>query len=153
MKARVKLQHCRLEAKTTEIEARMASCLYGPSTAGCSQWCKSVMDSGWGTSGKGMHKQQPCINAGDSVHDLSVKLSPCMCSHSSFLGWGNDWHNIMWYLAISGEDLYNFVYYRQILLCHENSKSAVCCLLRLTPQWSIITSKKAYLAFVYAYQE
>jgi len=39
----------------------------------------------------------PCINSTlintrDPTHDLSVKLSPCMCIHSSCLGWINDWH-------------------------------------------------------------
>ena len=102
--------------------------LYGPSTAGCSQQCKSVMDSGWGTSGKGLHKQQPCINAGDSVHDLSVKLSPCMCSHSSLvIG--------ITLCAISGEEFCLLQTVTNLAVCHENSKSAVCCLLRLTPWW------------------
>ena len=39
-------------------------------------------------SGKG-HAQTALINAGDSAHALSVKLSPCMCSHSSCPGWRN----------------------------------------------------------------
>ena len=40
------------------------------------------------------------INTRNSAHDFSVKLSPCMCSHSNCPGC---WH--MSYLAISGEDL------------------------------------------------
>ena len=29
------------------------------------------------------------INARDPAHDLSTKLSPCTCSHSSCTGWRN----------------------------------------------------------------
>ena len=49
--------------------------------------------------------------------------------------------------AISGEEFCLLQTVTNLAVWHENSKSAVCCLLRLTPWWSIITSKKAYLAF------
>ena len=50
-------------------------------------------------------------------------------THSCFPGWRNDWY--MWYLAISG--------------AMKNTKSAVCCLLKLTQRWStIITPSVAY---------
>ena len=62
-------------------------------------------DSGWGRS-----RQGPCIN---STHkhqkfssDFSVKLSPCICSHTASSCPGC-W--CMWYLAISGEDLSRYI--------------------------------------------
>ena len=42
------------------------------------------------------------IYAGDSAHDLSVKLSPCMCSYSSCPGWRNDWHMHQTFISAPG---------------------------------------------------
>ena len=82
-----RVQHWQPEAKTAEVEAWQLTCglySYRPSTAGCSQWCKLLMvvevASGKGRAWKAL------IQASDSAHDLSVKLSPCLCSNSSCPG-------------------------------------------------------------------
>ena len=36
-----------------------------------------------------MHERYSIINTRNLAHGFSVKLSPCMCSHSSCPGWRN----------------------------------------------------------------
>ena len=96
-------------------------------------------------SGKG-HSKTALINARNSAYDFSVKLRPCMCSHSSCPGC---WY--MCYEAVSCEDLPNasssLSYYARAVVDSDKScsvpwkisKSAVCCSLRLAPWWWIIS--------------
>ena len=88
------------------------------------------------------------INTRNSAHDFSVKLSPCMCSHSSCPDWRNGWHDIRiprWDLPTCASS--GLAYYSHVTVDSDTSccvpwqiiiKPAVCCLLRLTPQWWII---------------
>ena len=72
---------------------------------------------------------------GDLAHNLSVKLSPCMCSHSSCHGWRND--SLAY--VIPGEGLATYTLLVSSLTnlavqCLKHSKLAVCCSFRLVPR-------------------
>ena len=41
---------------------------------------------------KSVQKRHSYVLETSSAHDLSVKLSACVCSYSSCPGWRNDWH-------------------------------------------------------------
>ena len=60
------------------------------------------------------------MNTKDSSHDLSLKLSPCMCTHSSCPGWRNDCNLLAYVLC--GEDLATYTLSR--LACGD--KSMLC---------------------------
>ena len=103
---------------------------YRPSTAGCSQW--QFMD---GSQGKGFAYKW-YINTTDSAYDLSVNLSPWMCSHNSCPGWRSD-GNLLAYvipIATSGVDLATYTsstlaYSRQSMTNHSRQSMtnlAVC---------------------------
>ena len=54
---------------------------------------------------------QISYDTGDSANDLSVKLSPCMCSYSSCPGWRNDWNMYQTFISVPGTDMhYDCVY-------------------------------------------
>ena len=69
---------------------------------------------------------------------------PCMCSHVSCTACRNGWH--MWYVLT--EDIATYTLsilaktvwqWQSCCVPWQSSKSAVCCLLRLTPWWWIIS--------------
>ena len=76
-----------------------------------------------------MHKS----HSGDSAHDLSVKLSPWLCSHNSCPDWRND-GNLLAYvipIATSGEDIATYplsslAYKANIMFDYGDDKVIVC---------------------------
>ena len=80
MKAAARVQCRRPEAKTTEVEARMATYLWFVqlrTTDLQQQAVHNCVNCGWKLRhlSKG-HAQMALLYTGDSAHDLSVKLSP-----------------------------------------------------------------------------
>ena len=84
----VRVQYQGLEAKTTEVEARVAlicaSTDNGRPLLGGLNLIQTVVD--WVASDSGHMHNLRHSNARSLVHDFSVKLSPCMCSHVSCPG-------------------------------------------------------------------
>ena len=90
----VRVQRRGPEAKTTEVEARMAlicaSTDDGRPLVGRLNLIRAVVD--WVASDSGRMHNLRHSNARSLVHVFSVKLSPCMCSHVGCPGWRNGWH-------------------------------------------------------------
>ena len=75
---------------------------------------------------------------GDSAHNLSVKLSSCMCSHSGCHGWRND--SLAYVIPGEGLATYTLSSLTNLAVqCLKSSKLAVCCSFGLTPRSSIIS--------------
>ena len=89
MKVTARVQRQLPEAKTTEVEdAWQLTC--------------ATTDLQW-QAAHNAQVQMALINAENLAHGLSVKLSPCMSSHSSYPSWRND-GNLLAYV-IRGEDI------------------------------------------------
>ena len=84
---------------------------------------------------------------------MSMKVCPCMCSHSSFPSWGNDWHNIMRYLAISGEFcLLQTV--TNLAVCHKSIVNQQCAACSGSPHYDQLSQvERLILPLFNAYQE
>ena len=103
-----------------------------------------IMNRGWGpASGKG-HEWIASIDTTDSARDLSMKLSLFMCNYSNCPGWRNGC-NLLTYVVPSYLWWGSSYLWKQLWLILDSgksccvplksSKSAVCCWLRLPPQW------------------
>ena len=74
----------------------------------------------WG--GPYFHLTTALINARNSAHDFSVKLSTSMCSYIGYSGWRNGW--LMRYSVILDKDLATYVFWNLAIvtnaaICHD----------------------------------
>ena len=89
VQATPKVQRQQPEAKMIEDETRMATylCFVQLQTFRAGFQQNNNVDGGCGCF---RYTKGPWINTGHSVHDLTVKLGPCICSHSSCPGRTSD---------------------------------------------------------------
>ena len=107
------------EAKMIEDEARMATYLCFAQL----QTFRAGFQQNNNVDGRFRYIKGPWINSihkhWDSAHDLSVKLSPCICSHSSCPGRTNDCNLLAYVMPSYPWWWLSYLYIRwwQILVC------------------------------------
>ena len=119
-----------------QLKLKHALCFYRPSTAGCSQTVQiwTVVEV---TSGKCHLAWTALINATNSAHDFSVKLSPGVCSYmAGICVLGYLWCGLS-YLCVLKFGL-RVDSDKSCYMPWQISKPPVCCSFRLALRWWII---------------